>query len=186
METWSWYEVWGGWISIINLIILTLNLTARGWIWCLCRVFICMWSCVSKQGWLLLLCGEKTQMCERPGQLRHYWPLWMRRSERSGGCHLSASCCSVRRVTFDDKRAQALPRVIDNLITRSIKTLAETAFAQILPWYDIWENSIYLQYFCNPETNCNWTVKGFITGCSLWVFVNGFKLGDVWNSCLCI
>lgn len=95
-EPWSCYEVWGGWISIINLIILTLNLTAGGWIWCLCWAFICMWSCVSKQGWVLLLCGEKTQKCERSGQLRTYWPLWMRRSERSGGCDLSASCCSVR------------------------------------------------------------------------------------------
>lgn len=28
-ETWSWYEVWGGWISIINLIILTLNLKLK-------------------------------------------------------------------------------------------------------------------------------------------------------------
>lgn len=92
---------------------------------------------------------KNRKTCEGSGQFLHSWPLWMRQREGSGGFDLSASCRLVRRVTFDDKRTQPLSRVIDNLIICSIKALAQVAFAQILPWYDIRENSTYFQYFCN-------------------------------------
>lgn len=81
IQTRSCYKVWGGWICIINFIILTLNCMIWGWSWYLHRAFACMWCRASKQRTLLLIRGKNVKCASVQGSF-YIWPQWMKQRHR--------------------------------------------------------------------------------------------------------